>query len=214
MCPPTDPRVTTNSYTNNEYAQMNNVQLTVACQSGDKTAYTHLLRRLHSLITFQTAKYAAGGLEVEDLRQEVQVRVWKSLKSLRRPESLDSWLNTIVHNMALDMFRRKAREAPIKGYSLDEPITFEDGQRSYRQDLVPASNKWSAEQQVDAVDQLTILIPRLKQLNPNFIRPMMLQLDGYTYEEIAKRENCRTGTIKSRIARGHRAARAACQDDF
>lgn len=106
--------------------------------------------------------------DVQDLFQDILLNVWKSRKSYRREAKLSTWLYRIAINTALTWIRNANRK--IEQVSMDQGllklrVPFSDANQQERSEWLQVAIK-----QLNKIDRATIL----------------LFLEGYSYDEIAK----------------------------
>ncbi len=99
--------------------------LVIRCQRGDRLAFRQLYRRYQHRV--RSTLYQLCGKEMlDDLVQEVFLRVWKALPTLRQPAYFASWLYRITWNVATDKRRDLAKQPPVQQaishYDEDAPL--------------------------------------------------------------------------------------------
>jgi RNA polymerase sigma factor (sigma-70 family) len=98
----------------------NDADLVVACLSGDRDAFGHIVSRYQSLIC-SLAYSATGSLgQSEDLAQETFITAWKHLRHLRERNKLRAWLCGIARNRINSSLRRDGREPVNSATPLEE----------------------------------------------------------------------------------------------
>jgi len=83
-------------------------------QQGDEAAFNEIVRVYSSRILGAVYGQAGDAGEVEDIAQEVFVRVWKSIGQLREVELFEPWLYRLASNTACDFLRRKRRRKDMR----------------------------------------------------------------------------------------------------
>ena len=125
----------------------------------------------------------------EDLEQEVYVKVWKNADKYEERGSFKSWISTVAKNVSKDYLKSAGVMATIK------------------------DNKQSPEMKVLAGERQSRIIDAIEDLKPKFKEVIMLcEIQGYTYEEAAKKMNCPLGTVKSRIYNAKKELAEKLQD--
>lgn len=124
----------------------------------------------------------------EDLEQEVYIKLWKNSNKYEERGSFKSWVNTIAKNTSKDYLKSS---------------TFKQEQTSTSDDTVIAcikDKKRSPEEKIIGLERQQRIIAAIDRLKPKLRETILLcEIQGYTYEEAAKRLKCPIGTIKSRI---------------
>lgn len=124
----------------------------------------------------------------EDLEQEVYLKVWKNADKYEERGSFKSWINTVAKNISKD-YLKSATFKNSANTTSDEVVlgTIKDTKQS------PEAKVVAAERQHRIINAIESLKPKLKETI------MLCEIQGYTYEEAAKKLKCPIGTIKSRI---------------
>lgn len=81
------------------------VQLVRKCQQGDKQSFRLLYERYHQRVR-NTLYRLCGSEHLDDLQQEVFLRVWRFIHQLRNPQYFSTWLYRICWNVACDQNAR------------------------------------------------------------------------------------------------------------
>ena len=126
--------------------------------------------------------------ENEDLEQEVYLKVWKNSDKYEERGSFRSWINTVAKNVAKDYLKSA-------GFRNSENTTSDEYTLECIKDkkVTPEYALIYSERQKQIIDAIESLKPKLKETI------MLCEIQGYTYEDAAKKLNCPIGTIKSRI---------------
>ncbi len=126
--------------------------------------------------------------ENEDIEQEVYLKIWKNSEKYNEKGSIKSWISSIAKNASLDYLKSSYHKV---------------FQTSTSDDFVIESikdKKVTPEDKVVRLDRQKIIVNAINSLKPKFKEViMMCEINGYSYEECAKRLNCPVGTVKSRI---------------
>lgn len=88
-------------------------------QHGDDAAFNLILQAYRKRIFGTIARIINRPQDVEDVAQEVFVRLYFSLKQLRTPEVFEPWLYRLTINASYDYLRRSKRRAdhPVADFS-------------------------------------------------------------------------------------------------
>ena len=179
-------------------SQYDDETLVLACQAGDRNAMESLVKKHQRSVTSQLYQLAPDWGDTSDLAQEVFIRVYRGIHSLRNPKTFRSWLNQIVVNLFYDELRRKPRRLPT--IPIDAPIETDNGESDLVREIPDPSLKPDEKSLVQELDQ--VIKKAMAQLPEQFRTAIVLrELQGLSYEEIAESIGCELGTVKSRIAR-------------
>lgn len=180
------------------YNSMSDSELVLACQRQEKGAFDVLAKRHQRTIRAQLYKISPDWMNShDDMTQEVLLRMWRSIGSLKNPLALNQWIRQITTNFFYDELRKRPK---MVIQSMDEPIKHSDGEDTATRDI--PDNKAQPDEimhRLQIVQQVNEAIDMLPQQFKNVI--VLRELHGLPYEEIAVITNTEIGTVKSRIAR-------------
>lgn len=137
----------------------------------------------------------------EDLEQEVYVKIWKNADKYEEKGSIKSWISTIARNTSLD-YLKSSYQKVFRTSTSDEFVM--DSIKDKKS--TPENKVISLERQKRIIDAIEHLKPKFKEVI------VMCEINGYTYEECAKKLNCPIGTIKSRIFNAKKELAEQLQD--
>ena len=173
-------------------------ELVLECQAGSKVAMECLVKKHQRSVYSLLYQLAPDWPDTSDLAQEVFIRVYRGIRSLRNPKTFRSWLNQIVVNLFYDELRRRPRR--LLTVSIDAPIESEHGDSDLVREIPDPSLKPDEAALIQELDQF--VKKAMAQLPEQFRTAIVLrELQGLSYEEIAQEIGCELGTVKSRIAR-------------
>ena len=121
----------------------------------------------------------------KDLLQETMLRALANREKYNAGTNIKAWLYTIMRNIFINDYRRKAKQNTI----LDNSIN----------DFLLNSNQLSVVNAAESNLKLKEIQQAVYALPEIFKNPFMLYFDGYKYNEIAALLKEPLGTIKSRI---------------
>ncbi len=159
-------------------------ELVLRCQQGDSTAFRPLYQRYEPRV--RSTLYQLCGQEMlDDLVQEVFLRVWKGLPTLRQVTYFSTWLYRISWNVATDRRRQFVRHPA--SVSEDSTLTqslcrFQDTpdlMQLHYQDLVQRAL------QILSLEHRAVLV--------------LHDLEDVPQKDVAKVLNLPLGTVKSRL---------------
>lgn len=103
-------------------AEQNELTLVCAARQGDKGALQALLNRNWGWLKGLVYSVLAGKQDVDDVMQEVCVRVITKIHTVREPERFRAWLAILARRAAIQHYRRSRPEVVAS----EEPIHVDD----------------------------------------------------------------------------------------
>lgn len=176
--------------------------LILQCQKGDRTAFQQLYRRYQSRVR-STLYQLCGSEMLDDLLQEVFLRVWRGLPKLRQPSYFSTWLYRICWNVATDGRRQFAKR------QLEQELPTE------REETLTEDEQLSRPQDTPDLMQLHYqdLVQRgLNTLSLEHRAVLVLHdLEDLPQKEISQILEIPLGTVKSRLFYARNAIRQYLQ---
>jgi len=164
-------------------------QLIERCRRGDERAFEELVDRYKARVFALIARTTQDRTRVEDLAQEVFLRVHRGLPYFRGEARLSTWIYRIVANVCLQHAER--HPAPL---GLDEPAA--------------AGRPRAVDRQFSDFELRDRLEKAIARLPPNYrLLVAAHYLDGVRYEELADALQLPLGTIKSQLFRSKQQLR-------
>ena len=165
-------------------------------QQGDIEAFEQLIMGYQKKV-FNIALGMMGNHDdASDVSQEVFIKVFKSIGSFRQQSSFSTWIYRITVNTCLDELRK--RKNSKKTFSLNQVIYLEKSEvkRQIEDDgLTPESAAEKNELKKTVREAIFQLSNEYKEVI------ILRDINGFSYDDIAKIINCPEGTVKSRINR-------------
>jgi RNA polymerase sigma-70 factor (ECF subfamily) len=124
----------------------------------------------------------------EDIEQEVYLKIWKNSDKYKEQGSIKSWISSIAKNTSLDYLKSAYHKVSQTSTSDDFVVTSIKDKK-----VSPEEKSIQLERQKKIAKAINNLKPKFKEVI------VMCEINGYTYEECAKKLKCPVGTIKSRI---------------
>lgn len=178
------------------YEQTDELRLIALAQVGDSKSITKLIRSNENLIRYQLIKHGVGSSDVADLTQEVVIRCWRKLRTLRDPRRFKAWLCQIAANVCYSYYRENSTFL----VSLDDPLPSADEEDCRFREIQDCSMMpHSALERKELIEHLAKSVHRLAPVYKEAL--LMREIDGYSYAEISVQTSVEPGTVKSRISR-------------
>src|SRR5256714_8507178 len=100
------------------------VRLMQLVAGGDTTAFEQLIERHQTLVAGTIARMLGSNSDVEDIAQQVFIRVWKSAGRYVARAKFTTWLLKITRNLVFNELRRTKRHphVSVQGEGESEPL--------------------------------------------------------------------------------------------
>ncbi len=110
-------------------------ELIKRAREGDDAAYNQVVQAYRKRILGTIARLIGRSEDVEDVGQEVFLRLYLSLDQLRAPEVFEPWLHRLTVNAAYDYLRRHRRRPEARMADLSEQqVVMADAAAGTKQD--------------------------------------------------------------------------------
>jgi RNA polymerase sigma-70 factor, ECF subfamily len=174
-------------------------QLVTRAQHGDKQAFSLLVDKYQRKLARLLSRFIRDPAEVEDVTQEAFIKAYRALPAFRGDSAFYTWLYRIGINTAKNYLMAMGRRAPTSTeVEAEEAEGFEEGEQ-LRDINTPESLLLSNE----IAQTVNSTIERLPEELRTAIQ--MREIEGMSYEDIAKAMDCPIGTVRSRIFRAREA---------
>jgi RNA polymerase sigma-70 factor (ECF subfamily) len=174
-------------------------QLVARAQRGDKQAFEMLVEKYQRKLARLLSRFIRDPAEVEDVTQEAFIKAYRALPAFRGDSAFYTWLYRIGINTAKNYLMAMGRRAPTSTeVEAEEAEGFEEGEQ-LRDINTPESLLLSSE--------IAQTVNRTIEQLPEELRTaiQMREIEGMSYEDIAKAMDCPIGTVRSRIFRAREA---------
>jgi RNA polymerase sigma-70 factor (ECF subfamily) len=166
-------------------------------QAGDETAFGVIMRAHYAPIFRLVHGIVQNEHDSRDVCQEVWLTVWKQLRGFRGEAKFTTWLHPIAVRRAIDHLRKRQR-----WYRRFLPFSVDD--ETIESAPEPATTD-DARQQAEGNERIVQLRELLDRLPPKLRAVLALrEIEGLSYEEIAKVTAVPTGTVMSRLYHARR----------
>jgi RNA polymerase sigma-70 factor, ECF subfamily len=170
--------------------------LIVRFQSGDRSAFTMLVRRHQTPLYNFALRQLRHPQAAEDVVQEAFVRVAQNALDFKREARFSTWVYTIVRNLCIDQLRKAAlRRHP----SLDEARNSREGEGPTLGEQLPDSRA-DVERRAGGTELKARIVEAVDEL-PDEQREVFLlrELSNLPFKEIAEITGVPENTVKSRM---------------
>lgn len=148
-------------------------------KDGDKDAFALLIKRYKDIVFRYAFGMLSDRMKAEDVAQEAFIKIFYSLSRLDNLYAFSSWLTRIVSNLCYDRIQKRKKDYTVPTERIETNISNNGMERT---------------------DLHMTIEEALKTLSPEHREAVILRdVEGYTYDEIARMLNIPLGTVKSRI---------------
>ena len=165
-------------------------------QGGDVAAFNEVVHAYKKRILGTIYRLIGHGDDIEDIGQDVFVRLYFSLDQLRTAEVFEPWLYRLTVNAAYDYLRKKRRNPSVRMADLsEEQITAADA---------TASGKQLSEdrQKGDIVELTSILLDQVSE--EDRILLTLKEVEGLSLKELEKIYQVNENALKVRLFRARK----------
>lgn len=162
------------------------------CRSGDDTAFGELVERYKDLVYGLAYRMMHDRSQVDDLAQEVFLRMHRGLPYFRGDARLSTWIYRIVQNVCSQARARRRPDLPLDSGRDDRPARDPGSVDGAFADL-------------ELRDRLEKALARLPENYRLLIAAHYLR--GVQYEALAEALNIPLGTVKTHLYRAKRQLR-------
>lgn len=162
---------------------------------GDQEAYTYLYEKTYTKCFYLARKFLNSEHTAQDIIQDAYVKAFKSLDTLEDPEKFQSWIGTIVSNLAKNELKRRkvtlfSETENEDGQDISD--TFVDDRVSVQPEVVMDQNE-TTRLMKEIIDTLT---------DEQRICVTMFYMEQMSVKEMASVLEVSENTVKSRLNYG------------
>ncbi|HEY8350494.1 MAG TPA: sigma-70 family RNA polymerase sigma factor [Clostridia bacterium] len=170
-------------------------------KAGDVEAFEQLIEAYQKKVYNLALRMTGNQDDAADLAQEAFIRVFRSISGFKEQSSFSTWVYRITTNVCLDEIRKRKNRKVI---SIDEEIHMDDG--DIKRQVI--SEEPLPDELAEREELRSIVNAAINSLPEDQRIVLTLRdLNGLSYDEIAKILDCPGGTVKSRINRARQALR-------
>ncbi|WP_310619199.1 RNA polymerase sigma factor SigZ [Flexibacterium corallicola] len=129
--------------------------------------------------------------DAEDLLQDIMLKSYRSLPSIRENSSIKAWLFQITNNTIIDFYRKKGRENPLV-----------------------AEDLWFAEDEITVDQELSRCVAPFISALPEDKAVLLraIELEGHSQKEYARQQGIAYSTLKSRVQKAREQLRLVFEE--
>jgi len=177
-----------------------------AARATEPACFEDIVERYHGKVFQLVYRYTGDYEEASDLTQDTFVRAYGAWSEFRGDSQIYTWLYRIAINLCHNQQKKLQRRRRVEGVSLDTPVD-EDSYEGWSTHRV-ADERPLPLQVLESHELRARLHDALHQLPDNYRTVIVLRdIEGLTYEEIARVTDSTLEAIKSRLFRARNAVR-------
>ena len=158
-------------------------------KAGNEMAFEALVLKYTPKLMSVLTGYTKSKDHAEELCQKTFIKVWQKINTFKGESSLFTWIYRIGINLAKNDFASRFSKNSKFTESLDQDQHDFPEYRSPETELIAAESEIKMMQFIQSLDEDTKTAFSLREI------------EGRSYDEIAKILNCPIGTVRSRIFR-------------
>src|SRR3989454_9054380 len=166
---------------------------------GDTTAFEELIERHQGLVTGTVARMLGSNSDVEDIAQQVFIRVWKSARRYVPRAKFTTWLLKITRNLVFNEMRRTKRRAHVL---LQPEAGAEDPPLKDDLNLAPDVSLLETELQ-QTIEEAILQLPETQRM-----ALVLRRYEQLSYEQIAEVLDLAVRALKSVLFRARSELRS------
>ena len=171
---------------------MNDAELVQQILNGNNNAFRYLVANYQRLVLHVVGRIIRRQDEVEDICQEVFIKVFSKMKRFRGESRLSTWIAAIAYNTSITHVRKQVRR----------------GEQSYDEKpaLIALERDESLNQKVVEKEEVKLYLMKMIESLPVNYRTVLtlFHLEEFSYKEIEEITGMPEGTIKSYLSRARK----------
>src|SRR5947208_7002216 len=175
------------------------VRLMASVANGDTAAFEQLVERHQALVAGTVARMLGSNSDVEDLAQQVFIRVWKSARRYVPQAKFTTWLLKITRNLVFNELRRAKRHAHLP---LQPEAGAEDPPLKDEANLAPDASLLEGELQ-RTIEGAILQLPETQRM-----ALVLRRYEQLSYEQIAEVLDLSVPAVKSVLFRARTELRS------
>src|SRR6266704_4764673 len=166
---------------------------------GDTQAFEHLIEKHQTLVAGTVARMLGSNSDVEDIAQQVFIRVWKSASRYVPRAKFTTWLLKITRNLVFNELRRTKRRAQVpleSEASADEPALKDESNPAPDASLLEVELR-------KAIEEAIMHLPETQRM-----AMVLRRYEQLSYEQIAEVLDLSVPAVKSVLFRARTELRS------
>lgn len=171
---------------------MNDAELVQQVVAGNENAFRYLVASHQRLVLHIVGRVVKQQEDVEDICQEVFLKVFRKIKKFRGESRLSTWIATIAYNTSISHIRRAGRKQELLA---DDARNMDWAE----------TDDWQVQKTVEKEEAKVILLQLIEKLPVQYRTVLTLfHLEEFSYKEVEEITGMPEGTIKSYLSRARK----------
>jgi len=173
-------------------------ELVARVQKGDKKAFDLLVLKYQQKVANVVSRYIRDPGDALDVTQEAFIKAYRALPKFRGDSAFYTWLYRIAINTAKNYLVAQGRRPPSDDIEAESAEQLDSG---------AALKEYGTPERLVLTDEIAETVQKAIEELPEDLRTAIIlrELEGMSYDEIAKAMSCPVGTVRSRIFRAREA---------
>ena len=175
-------------------------------RAGETGAFEALVRRYQGWVFTLALRMVGDRAEAEDLAQDVFLKAYRGLRGFKGASRFSTWLYAIASHHCLNHLKARGRRGGLPRRGRDNPATGDDLPALV--DRLPDGAP-QADALLERADLARIIQAEMAHLTEEHRMVLILRdIQGLSYEEIARTLGVELGTVRSRLHRARMEMKA------
>jgi RNA polymerase sigma-70 factor (ECF subfamily) len=191
---------------------MDEIELIKKIKRGNKELFSEIVNKYKRVVYNHAYSFLRNKEEAEDTVQEIFTTIYKNIKSFREEAKLGTWIYRITVNIC----KNKLKQLKRKNQNIIEEIPEwdEDGEENPIEEKLKDKDERTPDNVLVSDEIKKIVFKRMGELAEEQRKVLILRdIDGLSYEEIAKILKLSVSAVKSKIFRARENLREKLKKD-
>ncbi|MFT5885045.1 MAG: RNA polymerase sigma factor (sigma-70 family) [Arcticibacterium sp.] len=162
-----------------------------AVLEGNQEAYGRFVKQYERLVFYVVQKLVDREEDVEDLAQDIFMKVFKHLKNFKRESKLSTWISQIAYRESLNYLKKQKRFTESK---VEE------------HEFLQLADTAKTPEELSTSSDIGVLVKHAVSLLPEHYRQVLVlyHMEEFSYPEIGEITGMPEGTVKNYIFRARK----------
>jgi RNA polymerase sigma-70 factor (ECF subfamily) len=191
---------------------MDEIELIKKIKRGNKELFSEIVNKYKRVVYNHAYSFLRNKEEAEDTVQEIFTTIYKNIKSFREEAKLGTWIYRITVNIC----KNKLKQLKRKNQNIIEEIPEwdEDSEENPIEEKLKDKDERTPDNVLVSDEIKKIVFKRMGELAEEQRKVLILRdIDGLSYEEIAKILKLSVSAVKSKIFRARENLREKLKKD-